>query len=629
MERIVKTSDGMYQSFLSSISAGPWKRLGLERRSGVAVPLFSVYSGRSIGVGELPDLKLLIDWCGKTGMSIIQFLPLNDVGFNFAPYDAQSSFALEPMYLAVDRLAKANIKPFKNEIESLRKTFAIPSPSPLPSGERVRGEGIKRVDYKIKAAKLDLLWKIFEKSKAEAGTPFMSYVEKNKWWLDDYALFKVIKEKEGERKWEDWPTEFKRRNFDVIGLFEKEHADRITFHKWLQWQLFEQFQDARKYARSKKVLFMGDLPFLASRDSADVWAHPRYFKLDLSSGAPPDAYFFKGQRWGTPPCDWEALRDGAYDYVIEKLKYASNFYDLLRMDHSVGFFRLWSIPLSEPIENAGLNGFFDPSDERIWEERGRSLFSLMVQNCKMLICGEDLGTVPECSFRVLEACAIPGMDIQRWMREPAQAYAFKPSEAYRRNSIAAISTHDMSSFNAWWEYEAGTVYGPLFERKLNAKGIDLDPVKHQLFDLDRSFHDRLRWRNEIKNVQSLVQIIGKPEHEMQDLIDLYLWSYGEKEKFWRYVGLPGCFDEKSSHDSVKASLEKIMGSASIFAVQLFQDWLALGDYFEGDSWDVRINFPGIASEKNWSFVMPISLEQLNVLSINKEIKAINKLAGRV
>ena len=110
----------MYESFLSSISQKQWKHIGLRRRAGVATPLFSIYSKKSVGIGELPDLKLLVDWCKKTGMSIIQLLPLNDVGFNFAPYNAQSGFALEPMYLALNRLTNVSTKPFKDELKSLR-----------------------------------------------------------------------------------------------------------------------------------------------------------------------------------------------------------------------------------------------------------------------------------------------------------------------------------------------------------------------------------------------------------------------------------------------------------------------------------------------------------------------------
>ncbi len=547
-------------------------------------------------------------------MSIIQLLPMNDVGFSFTPYDAQSGFALDPMYLSFGHLVEVKTKPYLVEIELLRKTFET---------------GSGRVDYKIKTAKLDLLWKIFKEQVIKDPPPFKQYRSKNKFWLEDYTCFKAIKEENGNKCWEEWPVQLKERNPEAIRGFVKTHQERIRFHEWLEWQLFEQFKEIKKYARSKKVLLMGDLPFLTSRDSADVWSHPEYFKLDLSSGAPPDTYFFKGQRWGTPPCRWENIEKDSYRYVIQKLEYANNFYDLLRMDHVVGFFRLWSIPVFEPPENAGLNGFFDPADERLWEERGRKLLSMMIEHSKMLVCAEDLGTVPECSYRVLDEFAVPGIDVQRWMRDFQTDHAFKLPEQYRQNSIAALSTHDMASFNAWWEYEAGTVYGPLFERQCKSKGIPFEEVKPKLFDLDQSAYGRLRWRSEIKEVGILIQILGKPETEIEDLIHLYRFSYDEKLKFWNYLGLSGDCEKKSSPSLVKAAFEKISSAASIFSIQLLQDWLALGNLWKENSWNTRINFPGMINDRNWSLVMPVSLEEMKSLPINQEIKTINVQAGRV
>ena len=604
----------MYQPFLTSISRKQWEQIGLKRRAGIAVPLFSIYSQKSVGIGEIPDLKLLIDWCRSTGMSILQLLPMNDVGFTFRPYDAQSSFALEPVYLSLEHLVGINAKSYQSDIDSIRKKFSV------------RGS---RVNYQIKAAKLDLLRRMFEQEVPKELPPLQNYCQINQFWIEDYACFKVIKEENGEKSWEEWPAELKERNPKAIQEFKRNHEERIRFHKWLEWQLDCQFKEVRGYAKSKKVLLMGDLPFLASRDSADVWAHPHYFKLNLSSGAPPDAYFFKGQRWGAPPCEWLEIEKDSFRYLIEKLKYAQNFYDLIRIDHAVGFFRLWSIPVSEPLENGGLNGFFDPADERWWEGQGRKLITVMIQNSEMLACAEDLGTVPESSFRVLGEFAIPGMDVQRWMRDPQNHYGFKSPQEYRENSIATLSTHDMASFNAWWEYEAGTVYGPLFERKCQSCGIMFEEIKPKLFDLNRSAHERLRWKEEITDTKMLAQIVNRQETEIAEIIDLYQFSYDEKKKFWNYLGFSGAFQEKSSPILVKVAFKQIHSAASIFSIQLLQDWLALGDIFKGDSWEARINFPGIISDKNWSLFAPVSLEEMNSLAINTEIKAINKNAGRI
>ena len=607
-----------YEKFLSAITKKQWERIGLKRRAGVAVPLFSLYSLSSIGVGELRDLKLLVDWCKLTGMSIIQLLPLNDVGFNFRPYDAQSTFALEPMYLAVEALRAVSLKSlgsFGDELRQLRKSFPL-------GGRR------KRVNYKIKQAKLELLWKIF-KDNQEFPRDFQAYVQENSFWLEDYAIFKVIKEKNEEKGWEFWGSRLRQRDARAIKSFEKENLERLKFHRWLQWQLFEQFKMVKEYAKSKDVLLMGDLPFLVSRDSADVWAHQDYFKLDLVSGAPPDMYFANGQRWGMPVYNWENIARNDYDYIKEKLKYAENFYDLFRIDHAVGMFRVWTIPIDEPLENGGLYGTFEPKDESVWEAQGRRLLSLMATSTKMLPCAEDLGVVPACSNKVLEEFGIPGTEVQRWTRDWGRTYDFKLPEDYRKNSLATVSTHDSSTLCAWWEYEAGTVDEKLFKRKCQEAGINPEAVKNELFDLENSFHGRLRWKAQINSVDILLKVLERNENQAGALINLYRESCDEGKKFCGYLGISNEPEDKCSHELIRMALEKINGSASIFSVHLFQDWISIDCLCEGDVWEQRINFPGTLSNKNWSLVTDLSLEEILTLPFNNVIRNMNSRAERI
>ena len=603
----------MYTSLLSSLAKKQWERIGLKRRSGIVTGLFSLYSGDSAGIGELPDLDILADWCVQAGMSIIQLLPMNDVGFDFRPYDAQSTFALDPMYLALDRLTGIDTAPFKKDLKALRKKF--------PAGK-------KKVDYRIKGAKLELLWKMF-KSAGKQPAEFDRYLADNKFWIEDYALFKVIKDRCGQKDWETWEPKLKSRDEDAIRFFVRDNAESILFHQWMQWQLYQQFRAAKAYAAKKGVLIMGDLPFLVSRDSADVWSHQGYFKLNLSSGAPPDMYFALGQRWGMPVYNWENIARHKYDYLTEKLRYAQNFYDLYRIDHVVGMFRVWTIALSEPPENAGLHGVFDPKDEKVWEEHGRTLLSIMVKNTEMLPCAEDLGVVPPCSNKVLEEMGIPGIEVQRWIRDWGKTYEFKKGEDYRKNAVATVATHDSTSFVMWWKFDAGTADAHLFKRKCEEKHVAFEHVKGQLFDLKKSHHGRLRWKNEIADEHALMKALNLPEDQAKDLAKLYRESYGEKEKFWEYLGMKGKVEEDASPEFVRRTLEKVCGTASIFTTQLLQDWFALDEFPECGDWGFRINFPGTLSDKNWSIVMPLSLEEMLKLPINKTIKSINKNAGRI
>ena len=560
------------------------------------------------------DIKLLVDWCCLTGMSIIQLLPMNDVGFNFRPYDAQSTFALDPMYLSILELKNVKLPSFKREIELLKKNYPT---------------GASRVNYKIKSAKLGLLWKIFQSVSLSGDIAFDTYLQKNSYWLEDYSFFKVIKELNQEKPWEEWEEPLKLRGHEALQSLNEEHVLRLSFYKWLQWQLYEQFKEVKTYAQGRHVLLMGDLPLLVSRDSVDVWAHQEYFKLGEAAGAPSDMLYSKGQRWGMPPYHWELIAQNRHDYLIEKLKYAQNFYDLYRIDHSVGIFRLWTIPLSQPLEEEGLHGFFVPKDEHVWESHGRELLAVMIKNSEMLACAEDLGTIPACSYKVLKEFGIPGIDVQRWLRDWDKSFDFKDPALYRKNSISTLATHDMTGLSAWWKAEAGTVDEELFKRKCREKNIFFEQVAKQLFDVDKTSHGRLHWRKDIKDGQVLLDRLGTFASVSKDFIDLYKGSFDEKKKFLDFLGMPDSSEEEFSALFIKRVLEAINKSASIFSIQLLQDWLTVDDLFDYDPWELRINVPGTISEKNWSTVIPIALEDLLSLPLNDIIKTINEESGRI
>jgi len=608
-----ESADSRYSCFLSTQSGRHWKQIGLKRRAGVLTPLFSIYSENSIGIGEFPDIKLLADWCAETGLSLIQLLPLNDVGFGFRPYDSESTFALDPMYLSLDRLVAADLRPHRIRSAVLRARYP---------------RNHSRVDYGIKQAKLEFLWEVFSQSENKRNSRFIDYVNQNNYWLRDYTLFKVLKEIHRGQSWEVWPAAYRDRNKAALQKIESEHRDKIEFHKWLQWQIFEQFRATRDYLTQRRILLMGDLPFLVSRDSADVWAHSNLFKLDLIAGAPPDLYFALGQRWGMPPYHWENIKSENYSYLIERLRYAENFYDCFRIDHFVGLFRIWTIAASEPIENGGLNGVFDPADESLWEDHGRRILSVMLDNTKMLPCAEDLGVVPPCSFKVLEEFGLPGMDIQRWMRDWGNTYDFLDAKRYRKNSVSTISTHDMSIFTAWWQFEAGTIDEALYKRALAKADLQFEQLKEKLFDLKGSRHLKLRWRRDIRDIDHYLEILNIPKSAADELVYLFLSSFDEQDKALRFL-LPNQEPHATNNlELLKAAVQENLETESIFNIQSLQDWLCLsGDYFS-DAWNARINFPGVVGEQNWSIVMPVSLEDMRGLKISPLIKSMSQAAGR-
>jgi len=600
-----------YSGFRKTPTARAWKKIGLRRRAGVCAPLFSLYSSRSVGIGELPDLKLLVDWCADTGQSVIQLLPLNDVGYDFAPYSAKSSFALDPMYLSLRDLVGVAPNRFEDDVLGLARNF--------PRG--------KRVNYGVKGAKAALLWEIFQESGGRHPR-FRAFQKKAAYWLKDDALYKVLKGRFQGKNWEEWDDPFRRRDPGALHELAEQEREPLRFQEWLQWQLFEQFRDVKRHARDRDVLLMGDMPFLVARDSADVWAHRDYFNMGLSAGAPPDFYFAGGQRWGMPPYDWPALSARGYDYLIQKLRYAENFYDLFRIDHVIGVFRVYTIPLDSPAERGGLDGVFDPADEKNWEDHGKRLLSVMAEATGMLPCGEDLGAVPTCSNPTLAEFGIPGLEVQRWSRDWGKTYDFTPPAASRKNACAVVSTHDMSVVSAWWNDEAGTVDDYFFRLKCEARGLPYEALKGRLFEPDCSAVGRLRWREEIADVAILLSVLGLKEADAKEFIDVFRGTRDERERFWRFAGGAGKPADKASTALVRRALETAGKSAAIFSVQLLFDWLAAGGGLTGSPRDYRINLPGSVGSHNWSALSPLSLEELQDWPGNRAVRDINRASSR-
>ena len=577
----------------------------LKRAAGVLTPLFSLYSNNSSGIADFEDIKLLVDWCRKCGFSMIQLLPMNEIGPTHCPYDSISSFALEPMYAHMERQRNKEIK---------RQAKASPV----------------HVDYKIKQHKEKLLWdKYISVAGIKTDNEFKTFCKKNAYWLDNFSLYKVLKDHHNGAPWYEWGDPYKNRDLGMLEGFAKGHEKEIVFHKWVQLLLFKQFKTAREYANSKGVFIMGDLPILVSRDSADVWAHQRFFKLEYVAGAPPDMYCAKGQRWGMPTYHWETIEAEGFEYLKEKLKYAENFYDLLRIDHVVGLFRIWSIPYNAPIEDQGLNGFFDPPDENIWGWQGRKLLSVLQESTKMFLCAEDLGVIPRICTDTIKEMNIPGNDVQRWVKDWQFTHDFLDPEQYRMLSVAMLSTHDTTNWAAWWENEAGTVDENLFVRKCDERGIDYLYVRGKLFDPARSKHGRLRWREKIRSRQTLAMILGRREDEVGDFIDIYENTYLEKEKLWKHLKIKGPMRERSDPEIVKAAIKITAASNSIYDIELIFDLLNVAGICKGDPYKYRVNRPGTVGPENWSLTIPIPLEELLEHKLAGEIKTIITSAKRL
>jgi len=217
-----------------------------------------------------------------------------------------------------------------------------------------------------------------------------------------------------------------------------------------QYLCYLQMKHVKEVANSQGVFIKGDIPFLISRDSSDVWlpSSRKFFLMGHSAGAPPDAYSDDGQDWGVPVYDWPALKDSEYWWWIERLRYASYFFDIYRIDHIVGFFRLWRVEQGKKA----IEGEYFPAEAELWEDQGKNHLTLMINNSAMLPIGEDLGTLPDCCRPTLKSLGICGTKVVIWEREwLAEGKPYIPFESYDKCSMTTVSTHDTEPLRMWWE----------------------------------------------------------------------------------------------------------------------------------------------------------------------------------
>lgn len=427
------------KNFLKTPLGKVWKKIGTEKRAGVIIPLFSIYSKNSTGIGEILDLKLAVDWCHKTGNSILQILPINDNGFLASPFSPQSSIALNPIYVSLSKLVKTPIE--IKMINRIKKKYPTNS---------------KRINYALGSEKLILLKEVFKRTKLNSS--FYDFAKKNEHWIKDYSLFKALKNHHNQKTWKKWPEKYQNRNQKALNLFERENKKEILFWQWIQWILFQQMKEVRNYAKKKRVLLKGDLPLFVSEDSADCWSFKKYFKFNLSAGAPPDYFTKKGQRWGMPVYNWKAIEKNNFTYFVQRFKYAENFYDLIRIDHVIGLFRTWAISTSSSKKLEGEKGSFVPEKEKNQIELGEKIIDEIIKSSQMLPCAEDLGTIPDFCRQVIKEKGIPGLDIARNQKE------------YRALAVSSLSTHDLNLFPAW-------------QKKHRIK-IDDKKIKENLIDIN-------------------------------------------------------------------------------------------------------------------------------------------------
>ena len=545
--------------------------------AGTAIPVFSLRTDEDFGVGDFYDLFKMVDWASMTGQKFIQILPINDTTMTRTwvdsyPYSSNSIFALHPMYLRPDAIGELS------DAERLAEYKA----------KAAELNSLPTVDYEqVNEWKLKYAHDLYDQFGAETmqTEAFKDFVATNEYWLKPYATFCVLRDTKGTADFTQWGF-YASYDEESIDKFCTENNKEILFIYFLQFHLDKQLRQVRDYAHSKGVVLKGDIPIGISRESVDAWTNPRLFNLDCQAGAPPDDFSIMGQNWGLPTYNWEEMNKDGFKWWKNRFRKMSEYFDAYRIDHILGFFRIWQIPMNavhgllgifypampytedemrnqydfwldkdlhtnpyimdyflhdffgdyteeaknrflyvrgpgryglkeeydtqakvvkyfsnleadeknEKLKNALLglidevlfiedaeqkgkyhprisaqftyiyrslndyerwcfnrlyNDFFYHRHNDFWYGKAMWKLQPLIGATDMLVCGEDLGMIPDCVPAVMDKLQILSLEIQRMPKDPKME--FGNPLLYPYMSVCTTSTHDMPGIRAWWE----------------------------------------------------------------------------------------------------------------------------------------------------------------------------------
>lgn len=321
------------------------------KAAGIALPIFSLRTKNSFGIGEFSDLKPMVDWSVKTGQKVIQTLPINDTtrfhtNADSYPYSGITVMGLHPIYINIFKIGKLT------DAKQMKKFKTL--------GAELNTA--KTVKYQeVAEAKWTYFRLIFEQNGAEtmASAPFKKFLKENKTWLLPYAAFCYLRDLNNECNFNKWATHNTYDAKEIQKLFKnKKTKDEVNLHVYLQYHAHIQLLETSNYAKSKGIVLKGDIPIGISPDSVEAWMEPEMFNLDSQAGAPPDPFSKTGQNWGFPTYDWERMEKDGYQWWKTRFKKMESYFQVYRIDHVLGFFRIWRMS-SDAVQ--GLLGHFDPA----------------------------------------------------------------------------------------------------------------------------------------------------------------------------------------------------------------------------------------------------------------------------
>jgi 4-alpha-glucanotransferase len=405
-----------------------------RRQSGIGVPLFALASRQGWGIGEYGDLPMFARWLSEAGQSLVQILPVHEMPpIETSPYSAMTAMALDPIYITMTDVP---------DFAGLGGELALDG---AETAEVARLRQSPRIEYaSIRWLKDKWLRRSFDRFlrlEVARGSPraarFHAFVAAESWWLDEYALFRSLHALHDELPWPKWPAALSSCETDAIASARAMVSNEITYRSYLQWIAAEQWAEAKRLSWPVRVF--GDLPFMISANSPDVWARQAEFRFDATIGVPPDAFSETGQDWGLPPWRAEVMAAGDYGWMRARARRYGDLYDGFRIDHLVGLYRMYVRPIDKSLE-----AFFAPADEADQIALGETLVGILAGAAsKPDVIAEDLGSIPPFVRESMSRLGLPGLKVLRWEKQwdlPGQP-AIDPSE-FPEISVATTGTLD-------------------------------------------------------------------------------------------------------------------------------------------------------------------------------------------
>jgi 4-alpha-glucanotransferase len=480
--------------------------------------LFAIASSTSWGIGEFADLPLFARWIQEAGQSLVQILPINEMPpIETSPYSAMTAMALDPIYITMTKVP---------DFAGIGAELALDG-AELAEIQRLRqGAGIEYASIRrLKEKWLRRAFDRFLKLEVARGSPravrFDAFAATESWWLDDYALFRSIHAMHEERPWTEWPAPLAGAEAAAIGEARVSLGLEMKYRAYVQWIAAEQWAEAKRLSWPVRVF--GDLPFMISADSPDVWARQNEFRFDATVGVPPDAFSETGQDWGLPPWRADVMASNGFAWMRARARRYAALYDGFRIDHLVGLYRTYVRPIDKSVDS-----FFEPAAEPAQIVLGETLIGIVAgADPRPEVIAEDLGSVPPFVRESMARLDLPGLRVLRWERhwDLADTPPIDPSE-FPERSVATTGTHDIEPLAATEEGRSEEQRSAIVQSLLSAGSyLTLIPLQDVFGWTDRintpAVVDRVNWTWRVKWP---VDRWLNPEEPMQRADELKAWT---------------------------------------------------------------------------------------------------------